>query len=221
VDCCQTDGIEQEMDHALATRELRSYRRRGPASTTRILLDALREAGARDGTLLDIGGGVGAIQHAFLRAGCPEVISVDASSAYLEAAREEARRLGHLDRLRQHHGDFVQLADDLPGADVVTLDRVICCYHDMDNLVRLSAERAHDLYGLVYPRDRTVTKAFLWFENAYHAVRGSQFRAFVHATEAVDAVIRSLRFERVFARTTPLWQVHVYRRSRVARSSSS
>lgn len=221
MDCCQTDAIEREMGRAVAARELRGYRRRGSTSTTRILLDALREAGAGDGTLLDIGGGVGAIQHEFLRAGCPEAISVDASSAYLEAAREEASRQGHLDRLRQHHGDFVQLAEDLPRVDVVTLDRVICCYGDMDSLVRLSAERADDLYGLVYPRDRTATKAFAWIENAYHAVRGSQFRAFVHASAAVDALVRSLRFDRIFARSTPLWHVHVYRRSRAARKSSS
>ena len=213
MECCQSDAIEEFMDREMAAKELRSYRSRGPDKTTRILLDALKEEGVRDSTLLDIGGGVGAIQHEFLQAGCPEAISVDASSAYLEAARDEARRHRHLDRLRQHHGDFVQLAKEVPSADVVTLDRVICCYDDMDSLVRLSAERAKHLYGVVYPRDHALIKAFIWLENAYNRLRGSKFRAFVHATEAVDAVICSMRLGRVFARNTLLWQVHVYRRS--------
>jgi magnesium-protoporphyrin O-methyltransferase len=220
VDCCQTDAIEEYMDRELAAKELRRYRSRGPDKTTRILLDALNQEGGQSGTLLDIGGGVGAIQHEFLMAGIPEVVSVDASSAYLEAARDEARRRGHLDRLQQHHGDFVQLAKQMPRADVVTLDRVICCYDDMENLVRLSADRARRLYAVVYPRDHLVAKALAWLENAYHRVRGSKFRAYAHATEAVDAVIRSMRFDRIFARNTFFWQVHIYRRSPVRGSSS-
>ena len=42
----------------------------------------------------------------------------------------------------------------LPAATIVTLDRVICCYPDMERLVRTSAEKARRLYGAVYPRER-------------------------------------------------------------------
>ena len=45
-------------------------------------------------TLLDIGGGVGAIRHELLAAGATSVTSVDASGPYLDAARSESKRRG-------------------------------------------------------------------------------------------------------------------------------
>jgi magnesium-protoporphyrin O-methyltransferase len=203
------------MDSRMAARELKRYRNRGADKTTRILLDALKSEGVEGKSLLDIGGGVGALQHELLKAGAKEAISVDASSSYLEAAREEAERQGQLDKLSQRHGDFVELARDVPRADVVTLDRVICCYDDMERLVRLSAERALELYGVVYPPDHWPMKALTWLENLYHWIRRNQFRAFAHATVAVDAVIRSAGLERIIAHETLLWHVHIYRRPSV------
>ena len=43
-------------------------------------------------TLLDIGGGLGGIQHALLDCGAVQATHVDASSAYLRAAQEEANQ---------------------------------------------------------------------------------------------------------------------------------
>lgn len=49
----------------------------------------------------------------------------------VDAAQEEAKRKGLDDRIRFYHGDFVDLASEIPPADIVTLDRVICCYPDI------------------------------------------------------------------------------------------
>jgi magnesium-protoporphyrin O-methyltransferase len=70
----------------------------------------------------------------------------------LAAYRQEARRQGDLDRVEYRHGDFVQLADEIGPADIVTLVRVLCCYRDMPALVRASARRARRSYGVIYPR---------------------------------------------------------------------
>jgi hypothetical protein len=48
--------------------------------------------------LLDIGGGIGAIQHELLAAGAAHATSVEAPVAYLEAVREESSRRGLGDR---------------------------------------------------------------------------------------------------------------------------
>ncbi len=212
MECCQAAGIEELMSPRMAARELKSYRKKGAAKTTRLLLDGLKSEGVEGMTLLDIGGGVGAVQHDLLGAGVKAATSVDASSAYLDAAREEAKRQGHLERISQHHGDFVELAREMDEADIVTLDRVICCYDDMERLVALSAERALKLYGVVYPPDHWLINALTWLENLYHRIRRNQFRTFAHATMAVDAVIRSAGLERIFAHETFLWHVHIYRR---------
>ena len=212
MECCQAAGIEKLIDPRMAAKELKHYRKRGADKTTRLLLDALKSEGVEGMTLLDIGGGVGALQHDLLKAGAKSATSVDASSSYLEAAEKEAKRQGHVERISQHHGDFVKLAEKIAAADIVTLDRVICCYDDMERLVGLSAERASKLYGVVYPPDGRLIKALTWLENLYHRIKRNQFRTFAHATMAVDAVIRSSGLERIFAHETLLWHVHVYRR---------
>src|SRR5687768_139711 len=52
-------------------------------------------------------------------------------------------------RRRPKDDDLVSVAEAEAPADVVTLDRVICCYHDMVDLVTPSAETAPRLYGAV------------------------------------------------------------------------
>jgi magnesium-protoporphyrin O-methyltransferase len=210
VNCCQCQGIEICFDRQLVAKELARYRKQGPAKTTRVLLDALRAEGVEGATLLDIGGGLGAIAHDLLAAGVSRVSHVEASGAYLEAAREEASRGGYADQVSYYHGDFVALAPQLPPADVVTLDRVVCCYHDMPALVRESAARARRLYGLVYPRDTWWVKLGLAIENFVLRIQRSRFRTFVHPTRAVEAIVRQYGLVRRFYRHTFVWQVVVY-----------
>ena len=47
---------------------------------------------------------------------------MEASPAFLEVAREEAARKGLVDRIRFEQGDFVELAERVPAADIVTLE---------------------------------------------------------------------------------------------------
>jgi magnesium-protoporphyrin O-methyltransferase len=172
----------------------------------------LQAAGVADRTLLDIGGGIGAIQYALLKAGARSAVSVDASTAYIEAAQLEARRQGLADRIEFHSGDFVELAGSLPPADIVTLDRVICCYHDMPALVGLSAARARELYALVFPRDGAWMRLALRLLNLFERLKGSPFRSFIHPTAAVEAVLLEHGLRRQFYRRAGVWQVALYAR---------
>ena len=163
-------------------------------------------------TLLDIGGGVGAVQHQLLASGAREATDVDASSAYLRAARSEAERLGFEGRVLYHYGNFLDLARGIPPADIVTLDRVICCYDDMEGLVGASADKAHRLYGLVYPRDAWWTRLVFRIMNLGHRIRGSQFQAFAHRTAAVESILGEHGLVRTFQSIAGLWQVAVFDR---------
>src|SRR5918995_1651288 len=122
--CCQ--GVDEMFGEKTAEHDLRRYRKRGPSKSTRVLVEALKREGIEHATVLDIGGGIGAIQHELLEAGAERATSVEASVAYVRAAREEAERRGHTDRITHREGDFVALAHLVEPADVVTLDRVIC-----------------------------------------------------------------------------------------------
>ena len=214
--CAQCEGIEREFDQAEARKKLRQLRRRGPDKTTRLLIDALRialdDAGSREPNLLDIGAGVGAIHHALLDDRVARAIHLDASSAHLSAARDETERRGHADRVEFIHGDFVALADTIPAADVVTLDRVICCYTDMERLVRLSAQKARRFYGAVYPRAVGWVRFGIAAINAVQWVKRSPFRVFLHSPAAIDGALRAAGLERRTTRRTAGWEVVVYER---------
>ncbi len=210
--CSPCLGIEKQFDQAWAAADLRRYRKRGPMRTTRLLIEALKAEGVEGQTLLDIGGGIGALQNELLKGGIESATGVDASTAYLAVAAQEAERQGHADRVRHHHGDFVALASEIEPAGVVTLDRVICCYPDMEALVGRSAERAQRLYGVVYPRRVWWAQIVFKGINLTNRLRRNPFRLFLHSSEAVDALIRTYGLSQRFYRKTILWQVVVYGR---------
>lgn len=176
------------------------------------MIEAIKAEGIQGRTLLDIGGGVGAIQHELLKAGAANSTGVDASTAFVEAVDEEADRQGHKDRVTSHHGDFVQVAGGIEPKDIVTLDRVICCYHDLEKLVGLSSQRATRLYGLVYPRDNWAIRAAFGFFNLFLRLTRNPFRVYVHPTAKVDGLIQQEGFRQRYHLKTFVWQVVLYGR---------
>jgi magnesium-protoporphyrin O-methyltransferase len=219
MECCRSAGIERHFDGGWAAKELARYRRRGPLPTTRLLVDAIRTSLEPGDTLLDVGGGVGAVHHELLDDGVRSATNVDISAASLAAAAEEAARRGHARRVRLLPGDFVELATSIDAADVVTLDRVICCYPDMERLVSLSAAKARRLYGAVYPRDVWWVRLVVAAENVVNRLRGSPFRAYVHAPRGIAAVLQRAGFEAAVVRRRLAWEVVVCRR--LARGSDA
>ena len=210
--CCQCQGIESFFNKKVALKELKRYHAQGPNKTTRLLVEALKSAGVDGLTLLDIGGGIGAIQHELMDAGVSRVTSVDASSGYIEVAQGEAEQRGLAERVDYQYGDFVSLAPAISPAHIVTLDRVICCYHDMESLVGFSSAKAQIYYALVYPRDTGWFKLGVPVLNFLFWLMRNPFRIFVHAPREVDALVGSNGFKPRFTSRTLLWQVVVYGR---------
>ncbi len=208
--CSQCQGIEDLFDKNLVSKELALYRLKGPDRTTRMLVEELKKDALSGWSLLDIGGGVGAVEHALIEAGIDQATDVDASSAYLSAAKEEAGRRGLVDRIHFQHGNYIDLAPQIAEADIVTLSRVVCCYPDMERLVGLSAAHAKKLYGLVYPRDTWFVRFGVWIVNLLFRLQRKPFRTFVHSTQAVDEIVRQHDLQPQYSAKTLLWQVVVY-----------
>ena len=139
---CSCEATDRHFTPERAQKELNRYRRKGPAGTARILLRLLNQAGVRVDSVLDIGAGIGVLHHELLAAGVPSAVHVEASSAYIRAAQTEAERRDQRDRVRFEHGNFLDVAPRLAPADLVILDRVLCCYPDLDPLVDASAAKA-------------------------------------------------------------------------------
>ena len=212
--CPHCRDLPDVFDEKLAARELRRYRRKGPSKTTRMLVDALRQHGASGRTVLDVGGGVGAVLHELLAAGAHRAFNVDAAATYQAAARAEAARRGMAERIEFYLGDFVEMEGGVPAADLVTLDRVICCYPDMPALVDASAAHARALWGAVFPRDRRATRWFIEAFSLFQRLRGKAFRVYLHPPGEIGARLEARGFVRAFHRATWLWHVEVWRRER-------
>jgi hypothetical protein len=211
--CPHCLDAEDLFSKKLAEQELAEFRKKGARKTTRILLDCLKQARVTGLSLLDIGGGVGAIPHELIPAGLGHASLVDASRAYLRAAEEEAQARGYTEKMDYQYGDFVQLAANIEAADIVTLDRVICCYPDAQALVALSAERAKRFYALVYPRYNVLFRWGAQLLNFFaFRLRGSAFRIYTHETSMIDAQIRAKGLHLLEQRNAGLWQVFVYQR---------
>jgi magnesium-protoporphyrin O-methyltransferase len=215
--CSHCQAAEKIFSRKYVEKELKRYRRKGPRKTTRLLIGALVAEGAEGATLLDIGGGFGTIPYELLGAGISRATISETAAAYLDVAREESERRGLSDRVDARAGDFVEMAGELEPADVVTLDRVICCYPDMESLVGLSVGKAGRLYGVVYPRDAWWTRIGHMTINFGLWIFRERFRIFVHPPKKVDALVREAGFEQRYRETTPNWQVVVYGRSPLRR----
>ena len=213
MNCCQCQGIETLFNQNRVERELKKYRKKGPGKPTRILLEAIQTvAGVKGLSLLDIGGGFGAIQSELFKSNLSRATEVEGSSAYLLAAKEEAEQQGYLDKVNFIQGDFVEMVKEISTADIVTLDKVICCYPDLQKLVGLSSQKAGKIYGVIYPVDTWWMKFGVRIPNFFFKIKHNPFRLYVHPTQAIEALIRKSGLKRKFYCKLFMWHVAVYQR---------
>src|SRR4030095_3953353 len=103
------------------------------AKVTASLLDAITEAGVTDRTVLDIGCGIGDLAIEVVTRGAASGMGDDLSPKGIEEALKLAASRGVGNRMRFEVGDGAKL--DLPAADIVVINRVVCCYPDNDHLL--------------------------------------------------------------------------------------
>jgi len=209
--CCEiTDNAFTEAE---ARSELKSYRKRGPAEQTKLILTAIRSLNLKNADLLDIGGGIGTIHHELLKDVARAATHVDASSAYLKEAKEEAARRGHSDRVNFIHADFTDVASELPKVDLVTLDRVVCCYPDFRGLLKSAADHSKSAIALTYPRETWYMRFGLRVINFFQGLRKDPFRVFLHPAAEMDSLLKREGFERVSLRRLFVWEMALYQKS--------
>lgn len=210
--CCRGQNYDRLFGAKTARKELRAYQKRGPRGATARLLRLLQTESLKNPSLLDIGGGVGVIPLEMLKAGASQVTSVDASEAYHATIQSVAREHGEA-RWTSINGDFVECACRIQPADVVTLDKVICCYPDMPTLVSASAAKAKKLYGIVVPKDGLWTRVAAKVANRILRLLRFEFQGFVYAHRAIDAAVESAGLRIESAASYWIWSVRLYARS--------
>jgi magnesium-protoporphyrin O-methyltransferase len=212
MDCCTQKALNHTFTADTARAEIRDYRKHGLKSTDKLLTEAIVRQGVAGASVLEIGGGIGGLQIELLRTGARRAVDVDIAEAYVAAARDLAQSLGFADVTEQRVLDFAHSADAVSAADIVIMNRVICCYPFMPELVRPAAQHAERLLALVFPRDgwfmhlgeRVVNFGMWLFRN--------DFRIFVHRNHAIVATVRECGLRPVFDQTKGLWHVMMFER---------
>ncbi|HET7235439.1 MAG TPA: class I SAM-dependent methyltransferase [Actinomycetota bacterium] len=208
--CCFDDWAGYSYERA---------RKRGAAArVTAGLLEALGQAGLEGRSVLDVGCGVGDLATETIRLGAEWATGLDVSSENIALARRLAAERGVADRTRFEVGNGV--IADLPAADVVVLNRVVCCYPDADGLVDRSLAATGSVYALTAPVSSgpvgvlNRVQTAVW--NVVYAIRKRRyggFRTFVHDMARLDERIRAAGFRPVRReRRRLVWDLAVYAR---------
>jgi 2-polyprenyl-3-methyl-5-hydroxy-6-metoxy-1,4-benzoquinol methylase len=211
--CCSSHSYDEFFTEKTARRDARGYRRRGLDSTSRRMVGFLARRGVGGATVLDVGGGIGAIGLELLRAGAARALTVELSGAYDETAAELARQAEAEGRVERRVADFAQEAADLPRADVVIMHRVVCCYPDHDSLLAAAAGRAERLLVFSFPRSTWWTRAGSKLVNVILGQRGCDFRSFIHPPHALIAAGERHGFRLEYQHEGSLWRVAGFERS--------
>ena len=186
-DCCTPKGYRQIFSQKAARREAERYRRKGLDPPSRRIVEFLKEQGVEGRTLLEVGGGIGAIQIELLKAGASRAVSIELTPTYEDAAGELLREAGLTDRVERRVMDFTEAGTDVESADIVVMNRVICCYPDMPKLAGAAADHTRGLLVMTFPRDRWWMHLGLSIANLGLRIMGRQFQIFVHSPELILA----------------------------------
>ncbi|HEU0303110.1 MAG TPA: methyltransferase domain-containing protein [Gaiellaceae bacterium] len=211
--CCQTQaGYGEFFSEAQARRDARRFRRKGLDGAARWVVEAVSERGVEGRSVLEPGGGVGAIEIELLRAGAARSTIVELSPGYEQVASELSEEAGVAERLEWRVGDFA--ANGTEPADVVVLHRVVCCYPDYERLLGAATEKARQTIVFTYPPRNLVSRALLGAINLWLRLRGTDFRTFAHPPERMAAVVREAGFEPYATRRGGIWRGAAFARRR-------
>ena len=208
--CCSL--YNQKFDDRVARKDLATYLDKGVSKSTNLILRNLNNRTEKGDTLLDIGGGIGVITFELIKQGIAHVHHVDLSQAYLRTYTSEFQRRDLTEQITTYEGDFVDRAKELPKADIVTLDKVICCYREFEDLVQLSAGKARKYYSFTIPTDHILARLMRWLVHPIILLTNNNFRAHVHSHARIGEILRDAGFRYVEDRRYRWWKSYLYMR---------
>ena len=212
-DCCSPKGYQWIFSEKTARADAQSYRRKGLDPTSRQIVDYLKHRGVEGRTVLEVGGGVGAIQIELLKAGATRAISVELTPTYEHVALELLHEAGLEDRVERRVTDFARSAGQFAVADIVIMNRVICCYPDMPVLAGAAAEHAGEILVMSFPRRTWWTRALLALGNLALRVTRRQFQVFVHPPAQILAVAERHGLRQSLNKPGRFWQIAAAQRA--------
>ena len=196
-----------------ACRSLERYRSKGLDEIERRIVASAKVAGVQGARVLEIGGGIGVIQAELLQVGAATGEIVELVVAYEPYARELASDKGLSDRVTFRVVDLVEDPDDVEPADVVVLNRVVCCSPDGIELTGIAGRLARRTLVLSYPRDVVWVRLGVGLINLGQRLFGRSFRAFVHSPAKLRAAVEEQGLRATDLGRTAFWEYSTLERA--------
>lgn len=212
--CCRPDAYREVFDEKQARKDARRYRKKGLPKDAAAGVAFLHARGVEGLTVLEVGGGIGAAALELLRAGASHAVNVELSPAYGPVASGLLSEAG-VDEgtVEVHVGDFVVDAPSIAPADVVVMNRVVCCYPDFEALLVAASDKARRYLVFTYPREHVVARAVNGAANLVLRLSGRDFRSFVHPRRAMLAVAERRGLRLAAERRAVIWQTAALERA--------
>jgi magnesium-protoporphyrin O-methyltransferase len=195
-----------------ARSTLRRYRKKGLDDLERAMVSTAAAQPLAGARVLEIGGGIGTIQAELLTAGASTGEIVELVSAYEPYARQLARERGIEGRSTFRIADVLEQPDAVAPADIVVLNRVVCCSPDGIRLTAVAGKLAGRMLLVIYPRDRAVVRIVMRFMNGLFAVTRRSFRAFLHPPSSIYAAAQSEGLSVAATSRGLVWEFTAFRR---------
>ena len=195
-----------------AKRQLRKYKKKGLRKPTFYLVETLKQHKLAELSLLDIGGGIGTIPFELMEVGVKQVTNVDISRGYQKVFSDELKERGLEEKVKIFNGDFVDIAPQLEQVDIVTLDKVICCYPDFEDLINLSLEKSRKYYAYILPKDVWWMRLGKKLVSFIRLFKKDLIEVFVHPPLVIEDMVQKAGFKKLEHFYHREWQVLVFAR---------
>jgi SAM-dependent methyltransferase len=212
---CPTDSrIARHFDAKVAERVAKGQDP-GLVPVSERLRGALLSLDPTGQTVLELGCGRGGLLLALTQAGAASATGVDLSAASIDAAGNRFAQAQLSDRVRLSVGDAARVP--LESQDWVILDRVMCCYPDIERLLANTLPAARRLYAFTVPSSRgwrgVLARLDEWLENAWNSLRGRPCPGYVHDLDLIESRLASAGFRLRHRDHQRLWHIAIYERS--------
>jgi magnesium-protoporphyrin O-methyltransferase len=214
--CCVPNCAAQEATdkffNTQAGRYKKYFKKKGLHKEQKYLAEGIRRSGMKDAEILEIGCGVGGLHLSLLKDGAAKATGFDISERMIATARKLSTEMGLQERTQYRHGDFAAIHGEAPTADVTILDKVICCYEDVSELIARSTAKTRRIYAVSYPRENFFVRFMFRSAKYFLKLFRQPFHPFYHEPQHVQNRITAAGFEKVYENETVVWLIQVFQK---------
>lgn len=215
MNCCSNIECKNGIDNFFskeAEKFLKRFKKRGLEKSQKNLVHGLQESSIGGKSILEIGCGVGALHAELIKLGASAATGVDISEEMIRLAKVYMKEIGFEKKTNYHKGDFVEISANVNSADITILDKVICCYPEVANLVEQSIRKTRQVYAFTLPRN-------IWWVK-YPVIAGIRFlklfrpafHPYFHEHEIVNNRLTGNGFNKIYQNHTFMWETYVFKK---------